>query len=447
MKYPFSLHHSIDPEAEASQSTVLLIASFVLDVGRVCTMRRRRLLSRSRALSFVLLLLAFSSLARLGAFRGLTSEALGGSVVVRNATTGRVESLSFVRNSTALSEIASETKPPVQQQPVQVPIEHAHATASVPRIVLVSYVFGKPAAQKHYLELFCESARYSGVDVVLLGDNTPSFRLPPNVQHVLLSWDNLVDRVRDKVFNGTEPGTLRQTSNYYKAIDFKPLVAHLFPTVVEAYDWWGHVDNDMILGDLRHFLTGPRLAKNHVIAGRRSVCTLGPLTLYRNTPVLNRLFQYAPSLEYVFATNETRVFDEWGGGMDPDPSNFEHSMSGILAKHKKELRLKCNSVLAGTWDGFCNGRKEHESPCMQCRWKRDPVNAKQILEARPANCSSPDNVNSRSCRWRSTVYCHFEYGKTIVEASLGDLANRLALLNATDVGLNFTGGLYPYVLP
>lgn len=96
------------------------------------------------------------------------------------------------------------------------------------RVLLFSYIFGSESVQKRYLRLFVESARWCGVDVVLVGDHTLPFSLPPNVRHHRISWDEFTDRVRDKVLDGQEPYLLRHTQTYYKVIDFKPLFAFLF---------------------------------------------------------------------------------------------------------------------------------------------------------------------------------------------------------------------------
>ena len=49
------------------------------------------------------------------------------------------------------------------------------SSVNTPKIVLVSYMFGADVVQKRYLRLFVESARLSGVDVLLLGDHKVLF--------------------------------------------------------------------------------------------------------------------------------------------------------------------------------------------------------------------------------------------------------------------------------
>ena len=41
------------------------------------------------------------------------------------------------------------------------------------------------------------------------------------------------------------------TAEYpYKLCEFKPMFGVLFADVVEGFDFWGHIDNDAILGDV-----------------------------------------------------------------------------------------------------------------------------------------------------------------------------------------------------
>ncbi len=46
-----------------------------------------------------------------------------------------------------------------------------------PRIVMASYMFDN---DKAYTRLFVESARYSGIDIVLIGDPAPDCLTAPN---------------------------------------------------------------------------------------------------------------------------------------------------------------------------------------------------------------------------------------------------------------------------
>ena len=154
----------------------------------------------------------------------------------------------------------------------------------------------------------------TSIDFLIFGTHEFPYKLPPNVRHHLLPYSKLIDRIQEDVLAGKDVGDLRSNSpNYYKAIDFKPLYAYLFPDQVKGYDWWGTVDNDMLMGDLRKWLTEEVLANNDVFSGIGYPKTSGPFTMYRNTPLVNGLFKHSGMpLAWTFANNIATCFDEWG---------------------------------------------------------------------------------------------------------------------------------------
>jgi len=305
---------------------------------------------------------------------------------------------------------------------------HDAPTSSIASVVLVSYIFGSEIMSKKYLQLFVESARGTGVDLVLLGDSRPSFELPPNVVHHHVTWEELCDRVQANVLDGSDPTELRNAPRY-KAIDFKPLLPTLFPEVTDRYDWWGHVDNDMVLGNLRHFLNRKRLQDFDIISGLPHEYTWGPLTLYRNDPRINGLFRQATRpLVDIFNTKEAQVFDEWGGGSDRNQGKYyESTMSGIVERNQDKVRWM--GGIHSVWDGFCAGQKEGNA-CSQCWLNRS---GKQRLEQ--------DCFGQKPCR-EHVFLCHFEFTKnSVIEASLQDANVMKDLLLQDTWRINFDNGV------
>ena len=78
------------------------------------------------------------------------------------------------------------------------------------RIIVASYLFGEKSANTGYLQMFLESARHSGIDVAIVGFPKPGFPLPPNVKHINVTWDQFVDRVSTRLFNGENLPILRR---------------------------------------------------------------------------------------------------------------------------------------------------------------------------------------------------------------------------------------------
>jgi hypothetical protein len=71
----------------------------------------------------------------------------------------------------------------------QASFDLSNLQTGAPSIVLVTFLFGKEAAEKSYLRMFIETVKTSGVDIVIVGDRYPPFDLPPNVKVFLTTWD------------------------------------------------------------------------------------------------------------------------------------------------------------------------------------------------------------------------------------------------------------------
>ena len=92
---------------------------------------------------------------------------------------------------------------------------------------------------------------------------------------------------------------------------FKPAFGVFFEELLAGYDFWGHCDLDMIFGNLRKFL------REDILAAHDKVLCRGHLTLYRNTPEINRHFMRdspgVRSYREVFQAGKPYQFDEWLG--------------------------------------------------------------------------------------------------------------------------------------
>lgn len=98
-----------------------------------------------------------------------------------------------------------------------------------------------------------------------------------------------------------------------KLCDFKPLMGAAFAEEIRDYDFWGHIDCDIVLGDLRAFATPAVLSSYDVVSFRGRGHVWGPLTLWRNSEHINRLFQLAPGYERTLTAPCFFGFDETCG--------------------------------------------------------------------------------------------------------------------------------------
>jgi hypothetical protein len=308
-------------------------------------------------------------------------------------------------------------------------VDRSASPPSDPKVLMISYVFGEDAVNKLYLRMFVESARWAGIDVAIVGHPGVPFALPPNVKHIPVTWDELLNRIKDRVLNGEEPGNLRGIeSGFYKVIDFKPLFAHLFPEEVKGYDWWGHLDNDMVLGNVRHFLSRDKLSRYDIISSIAQEYTVGPFMLYRNTPIINELFRLAERpLSEIFDAKEVRVFDEWGGDFAGRNHSAEQqygsSMAGIVDYHHKRLGIRWLGGIPCVWDGFCMGKIK--GTCSECKYS--------------GHFLTQDCFGKRPCPPR-VAFCHFQYSKKTMEASLARNERMKELLHVEQYLLNFQEG-------
>lgn len=103
-------------------------------------------------------------------------------------------------------------------------------------------------------------------------------------------------------------------NNAYKLCDFRPMFGVLFSKYISSREWWGYFDPDIIFGNIRSFLT-PKVLNSY-----DRIFTQGHLTLFRNTPEINNLWQHdfhvpgVPRFRTVATHSAFFAFDEWGWG-------------------------------------------------------------------------------------------------------------------------------------
>ena len=321
--------------------------------------------------------------------------------------------------------------------------EHAKHALPGQRIIMVSYIFGTSNA---YVQLFAESARRSGVDVAIVGSPKPAFPLPPNVRHFPITWDQFVDRVSTRVFHGEDLPALRKAKPY-KINDFKGLFAYLFPEIVAGYDFWGHLDNDIVLGNVRHFVTPEILADHDVISPldppdkkKHYLRTWGAFTLYRNTNVTNELFFHSwLPLNETLGSGTALHLDEWGANGGVKGRWWNSSMSGILTNHRERLGIRVwQGVFPMGWDGTC---KPGEARCVECTLTLPPRSGShQMLTTNKTKCTPSSEEDCQE----EVMLCHYYLGKHNIEASLANVDLQQYLAREGRIRVSFHEGFTPF---
>jgi hypothetical protein len=95
----------------------------------------------------------------------------------------------------------------------------------------------------------------------------------------------------------------------YKFPDFRPAFGEIFSDYLKGYDFWGFCDTDLVLGDIRAFMTNSLLEKYD------KLLAMGHFSLYRNIPEVNTMYMKCeePNYQQVFTFPRNSAFEEYFG--------------------------------------------------------------------------------------------------------------------------------------
>lgn len=146
------------------------------------------------------------------------------------------------------------------------------------------------------------------IDFIVVTTDKTSYISPHNVKIINKTFDEIIAKAQAKLgfkLNITDP---------YKLCDLRPAFGYLFSEWFKGYDFWGGCDLDIVLGDIRKFITESILEKND------KILTRDHFHLYRNTKEVNERFMlpvYGKKEFYkrVFTDDKLYCFGErkpWG---------------------------------------------------------------------------------------------------------------------------------------
>ncbi len=165
------------------------------------------------------------------------------------------------------------------------------------RIALIVLYFGKIP---NYAELFFHSLQYNpSIDVLLFTDQIVKKKLK-NLIIYRIEFDEIRKLIQNK-FDFTIV-----LDKPYKLCDYRPAYGYIFEDKLINYDFWGHCDIDIILGNIRKFLS------EDILNAYDKIYQHGHMCLYRNTKINNMRFMSNVGMDYkkVFTTAVNCVFDE-----------------------------------------------------------------------------------------------------------------------------------------
>lgn len=96
-----------------------------------------------------------------------------------------------------------------------------------------------------------------------------------------------------------------------KVWDYRCALGKLYEEEIKGYDYWGHVDLDVVFGDMDKFLPDHELAPLDIYSGHiEYMC--GCFSLYRNVPKVNNLFSEDPKWKENMTGAEPTGWVEYG---------------------------------------------------------------------------------------------------------------------------------------
>lgn len=172
------------------------------------------------------------------------------------------------------------------------------------KIVFLVIYFGELPWYFNYFYKSCVDNQT--VDFIFIGDNFELLPNSDNIKKIQFTIEN---------FNYLASSKLKMSINIksgYKVCDFRPAFGDIFSDYIINYDFWCICDVDVILGNIRGFLTKEILDEYDYISVRPEYPT-GFMSIFRNCEKVNNLYKKSKFLKKVFLNNESFMFDECAG--------------------------------------------------------------------------------------------------------------------------------------
>ncbi|WP_446811812.1 DUF6625 family protein [Methylomonas sp. 2BW1-5-20] len=149
-------------------------------------------------------------------------------------------------------------------------------------------------------------AANSSVKFTLIGDDAsfdPLF--PPNVYRIPMNLSEFSNAAADRL------GKKISIVSARRVCDFRPMMGAIFSEQLKDAGFWGYCDVDIILGNIRRFLT-EELLKSYDVISSGNGCLAGHFVVFRNEGLTQRLFERSKDIDYILSTDNHTAFDELG---------------------------------------------------------------------------------------------------------------------------------------
>lgn len=198
-----------------------------------------------------------------------------------------------------------------------------------------------------YFDYFLKTVSWNpSVDVFVFSNIKNTEDLPKNIFIIDL------DLIRFNEMASNKLGIKTNIDTPYKLCDFKIAYGKIFEDYLKKYTFWGPVDIDCLLGNIRDFFHEEFLDSYDFISTRREFPS-GFLSLYRNNAVMSNLFMESRDWAKIYKSNLYYAFDECNFSFNEIVNNKKsildintniETFAAVLEKKKNNLRIYMESI-------------------------------------------------------------------------------------------------------
>lgn len=170
------------------------------------------------------------------------------------------------------------------------------------KVVLIIPYYGN---FPQYFDVWIKSCQKNPqIDFLIITDeDLENYDIPENIKVLPLAFQQISMLASERI------GFSVELSRPYKLCDYKPAYGLIFEEYINGYEYWGHCDLDLVWGNIIEILDKHHFQEFDKFSDR------GHLTLYRNTPEINRVFMTEldhVSYKKVYTSDKSQYFDESG---------------------------------------------------------------------------------------------------------------------------------------
>lgn len=155
-----------------------------------------------------------------------------------------------------------------------------------------------------WMQAYLTSCRYNeNIDFYIFTDSPIPKYQPKNVTFTQISFKNYCEKVSNQLGINFKP------ENAYKLCDLKPAYGKVHKDILNDYGFWGFGDIDVILGDIRSFLTDELLDKYEFFSTHESRIA-GHFTVMKNNDKWRNMFMRRSDWKESFESQKHVAFDE-----------------------------------------------------------------------------------------------------------------------------------------